>query len=373
MPHGPHGSTRGSIPESAPMMVGRQAVVVGRHPKAGEGEQVMREPLDRNLAFDLVRVTEGAAMAAAHWMGRGNKEAADKAAVDAMRYALQFVNMDGIVIIGEGEKDKAPMLYNGERVGAGVPPLVDIAVDPIDGTALLANGLPNAVSAVAIAERGALFDPRGIFYMNKIAVGPAAKGAIDINASVTENLRRIAAAKRMHVEDLTICVLDRERHRDLIAEIREVGARLRLIVHGDLAGGLMPAMADTGVDALMGIGGAPEAVITACALKCMGGEIQGKLWVDPNDPRTKGRTAGVDFDRVLTTDDLAAGDDIFVAVTGITDGELLRGVRYTSAGAMTSSLAMRARSGTVRTIDSIHNFAKLSSIGVMTFQRPRSR
>jgi fructose-1,6-bisphosphatase II len=323
----------------------------------------MRQPLDRNLAFDLVRVTETAAIAAAHWMGRGNKEASDQAAVDAMRFALQSMPMDGIVVIGEGEKDKAPMLFNGERVGSGVAPVVDLAVDPIDGTTLLACGMPNAVSAVAISERGTLFDPKGVFYMNKIAVGPECRGVIDINDSATGNLRRIAKVKNMEVTDLTVCVLDRPRHKALIEEIRELGARIRLILHGDLAGGLMPALPGTGIDVLMGIGGAPEAVVTACALNCMGGEIQAKLWVDPNDPRTQGKTSGLDFNRVLTTDDLAGGEDMFFAVTGITDGELLNGVHFTSHGAKTSSLAMRHRSGTVRIIESTHTFNKIEQMG----------
>lgn len=319
----------------------------------------MREPMDRNLAFELVRVTESAALNAAHWMGRGNREAADQAAVDAMRRTLQSVDMDGIVVIGEGEKDEAPMLYNGEQVGNGNPPLVDVAVDPIDGTTLLAKGLPNAVSAVAIAERGAMFDPTGMFYMNKIAVGPSARGAINIDDSPAGNLRRIARMKRFRVSDLTVVVLDRPRHEQLIAEIREAGARIMLISHGDIAGGLMPALEGTGIDVLMGIGGAPEAVITACALKCIGGEIQCKLWPRTEEERRRGETNGLDFERVLTTDDLAAGDDMFFAATGVTDGELLRGVRFTSKGAKTSSLAMRCRSGTVRMVESTHSLAKL--------------
>ncbi len=329
----------------------------------------MRKPMDRNLAFELVRATEAAAMAAARWMGRGNREAADQAAVDAMRFALQSVDMDGIVVIGEGEKDEAPMLYNGERVGSGHLPEVDVAVDPIDGTTLLAKGLPNAISALAIAERGALFNPAGIFYMQKIAVGPQAKGAIDINAPVAENLRRVAAAKHYRVEDLTVVVLDRDRHSKLIADIREVGARIMLISHGDIAGGLMPAMEDTGVDLLMGIGGAPEAVITACALKCLGGEIQCKLWPRDEADRRKGEARGLNFDRVLTIDDLVAGDDVFFAATGVTDGELLRGVRYTSTGATTHSLAMRARSGTVRVVEATHHFAKLMRFAALPYQK----
>ena len=322
----------------------------------------MRQAMDRNLAFELVRVTEAAALSAAHWMGRGNREAADQAAVDAMRFALHSVDMDGVVVIGEGEKDEAPMLYNGEKVGNGLQPKVDVAVDPIDGTTLLAKGLPNAISAVAIAERGALFDATKTFYMDKIAVGPAARGVIDINAPVAENLRRIAEAKRFRVEGLTVVVLDRERHEELIREIREAGARIMLISHGDIAGGLMPAFEETGIDVLMGVGGAPEAVITACALKCLGGEIQCKLWPHDDAERQRGEAAGFDFQRVLTTNDLVSGDDAFFAATGVTDGELLRGVRYFSGGAKTTSLAMRAHSGTVRVVEATHNFDKLKRI-----------
>jgi fructose-1,6-bisphosphatase II len=316
------------------------------------------EPMDRNLAFELVRVTESAALDAAEWMGRGNREGADQAAVDAMRITLQSVDMDGIVVIGEGEKDEAPMLFNGERVGNGNAPQVDVAVDPIDGTTLLAKGLPNAISAVAIAERGAMFNPTGIFYMNKIAVGPSARGAIDINASPAENLRCIAQMKQRRVDELTVVVLDRERHDSLISDIRETGARIMLISHGDIAGGLMPALEGTGIDVLMGTGGAPEAVITACALKCMGGEIQCKLWPRNEDERQKGEINGLDFDRVLETDDLVGGNDIFFAATGVTDGGLLRGVRLTARGAKTASLAMRARSGTVRMLETFHDFTK---------------
>jgi fructose-1,6-bisphosphatase II len=315
--------------------------------------------MDQNLALDLVRVTEAAAMAAAQWMGRGNKEAADQAAVDAMRFALQSVPMDGVVVIGEGEKDEAPMLFNGECVGNGQPPLVDVAVDPIDGTTLLAKGMPNAVSAVAIAERGAMFDTRGFFYMNKIAVGPSARGAIDITRPVAENLARIAEAKRYRVSELTVVVLDRDRHSRLIREIRETGARIRLIDHGDIAGGLMPALEDTGVDVLMGIGGAPEAVVTACAMKCMGGEIQCQLWAHNEKERLRANAEGIDLDRVLKTDDLVGGKEVFFAVTGVTDGELLRGVRYTGDGVKSHSLAMRAVSGTVRVMEASHKFEKI--------------
>lgn len=330
----------------------------------------MREPMDRNLAFELVRVTEAAALASARWMGRGNREAADQAAVDAMRFALGSIAMDGIVVIGEGEKDEAPMLYNGERVGTGVPPEVDIAVDPIDGTTLLAKGLPNAISAVAIAERGSLYDPpKGVFYMDKIAVGPEARGVIDINAPVKENLRRIAAAKRYRVEDLTVVVLDRERHAKLINEIREAGARISLISHGDIAGGIAPAMEGTGIDVLMGIGGAPEAVVVACALKALGGELQCKLYPRSDKERAEGEAAGIDFNQVLTIDDMVKSSDVFFAATGVTQGDLLHGVRYTSTGAVTQSLAVRGASGTVRMIEATHNFEKLMKITSLPYQQ----
>jgi fructose-1,6-bisphosphatase II len=325
--------------------------------------------MDRNLAFELVRATEAAALGAARWMGRGNREAADQAAVDAMRFALDSLEIDGIVVIGEGEKDEAPMLANGERVGTGHPPEVDIAVDPIDGTTLLSKGLPNAISALAIAERGAMFNPAGIFYMEKIAVGPEVKGAIDINVSVTENLHRIAEAKRVKVEDLTVVCLDRDRHAKLINEVREAGARLKLIAHGDIAGGLDPAMATTGIDVLMGVGGAPEAVVTACALKCLGGDMQCKLWPRNDDDRREGEARGLDFNRVLQLDDLCAGNDIFFAATGVTDGDLLRGVRYVRHGATTQSLAMRARSGTVRLIEATHNLDKLSQFTAVPYSQ----
>lgn len=316
--------------------------------------------MDRNLAFELVRATEAAALGAARWMGRGNREAADQAAVDAMRFALDSLDIDGIVVIGEGEKDEAPMLANGERIGTGHPPEVDVAVDPIDGTTLLAKGLPNAISALAIAERGAMFNPAGIFYMDKIAVGPAARGAIDINASVTENLNRVAEAKRLKVEDLTVVTLDRERHAKLIEEAREAGARIKLISHGDIAGALSTAMPESGIDVLLGVGGAPEAVVTACALKCLGGDMQCKLWPRNEEDKRRGEERGLDFNRVLYLDDLCAGTDIFFAATGVTDGDLLRGVRYFPSGARTQSIAMRARSGTVRMIEAIHNLDKLS-------------
>lgn len=325
-----------------------------------------RKP-DRNLALELVRVTEAAAMTAARWMGRGDKEGADQAAVDAMRFMLSTVEMDGIVVIGEGEKDEAPMLYNGERVGTGRPPQVDVAVDPIDGTRLLSLGRSNALSVVAISERGTMFNPGKVVYMQKIAVGPAAKGVIDIEAPVQENLRRIAEAKGMHVFDLTVVVLDRPRHQKLIQEIREAGARIRLISDGDVAGALMTAMEGTGVDVLMGIGGTPEGVIAACALKCLGGEIQGKLWPRNEEEIRWAAENGLDVNQVLTTDDLVRGDNVFFAATGITDGELLRGVHYFGGGAKTHSLVMRGRSGTIRYIEATHRWDKLSRISRIAY------
>lgn len=322
---------------------------------------------DRNLALELARVTEAAAMAAARWMGRGDKNASDQAAVDAMRLMLDTVEMDGIVVIGEGEKDEAPMLYNGERIGNGRPPLVDIAVDPIDGTRLLSLGRPNALSVVALSERGTMFNPGQLVYMNKIAVGPAAKGVIDIEVPVRENLRRVAKAQGMNIEDLTAIILDRPRHEELIREVREAGARIRLITDGDVAGAIMAAMDGTGVDILLGIGGTPEGVIAASALKCLGGEIQGKLWPRNEEERVWAEEHGYDLNQVLGIDDLVTGDNVFFSATGITDGELLRGVRYFSGGAKTHSLVMRSRSGTIRYIEATHRWEKLMKISDITY------
>ncbi len=318
----------------------------------------------RNLGLDLVRVTEAAALAAARWMGRGNKEAADQAAVDAMRYALAQVDMDGIVVIGEGEKDEAPMLYIGERIGNGSSPEVDVAVDPIDGTRLLANGLPNAISVVALSPRNTMLRiPKEIVYMDKIAVGPEARGVIDILASPSENLHRIAEAMGSQISDITVVILDRPRHADLIRQVREVGARIRLISDGDVAGGVMAGMVEySGINVLMGIGGAPEAVITAAALKCLGGDIQCQFWFRDDAERRAAIKAGFEPDQVFTMDDLIAGNDVFFAATGISDGELLRGVRYTPGGARTQSLVMRSRSGTVRWVDTKHNLNKLKEM-----------
>ena len=326
----------------------------------------MGEPIGRNLGFDLVRVTEAAALASARWMGRGDKNAADGAAVAAMRYAVGSVDMDGVVVIGEGLKDEAPMLYIGEQVGTGAPPQVDVAVDPVEGTRLLSKGLPNAISVIALAERGALYDTP-LAYVNKLAVGRAARGAIDITAPVATNLKNVAKALHYEVEDLSVVVLDRPRHDTLIGEIRQAGARIRLISDGDVAGAVMAAMDDTGVDVLMGVGGAPEAVVAAVALRCLGGEIQCQLWPRNDAERKLVYEQKLDVNRVLTTEDLARSDDAFFAATGITDGELLHGVRYFSRGAKTQSLVMRGRSGTVRFVDATHNFSKLQRISSVKY------
>ncbi len=316
----------------------------------------------RNLALELARVTEAGALGAARFMGRGDKEAADAAAVNAMRVVLQAVDMNGIIVIGEGEKDHAPMLYNGENVGNGLPPDVDVAVDPIDGTRPLALGRTNSIATVAIAPRGSMFNPGPFVYMNKLAVGPEAKGKINIEKSITENLRAVAKAKRKDVEDLTTVILDRDRHKEMIAEVRSCGARIRLIPDGDVAGALMTAWPDSGVDMLLGIGGTPEGVIAACALRAMGGEIQGKLYARDEDELRRGREAGYDFDKVLTMDDLVSSEDVFFAATGITDGELLQGVRYFGDGASTDSLVVRGLTGTVRQIEATHRLNKLNEL-----------
>ena len=318
--------------------------------------------LERNLGMDLVRCTEAAALKSARFMGRGDKIAADQAAVDAMRFSLESMPMDGIVVIGEGEKDDAPMLYTGERVGTGELPEVDVAVDPVEGTTLLAEGMPGAIAVLAIAERGSLYSWSGIAYMDKLAVGERARGAIDINAPVAENIRNVARAMKKQVEDVTVVVLDRPRHKDLIRQIRETGARIKLILHGDVSAGVMTAIDDPPADMLMGIGGAPEAVITACAMKCVGGEIQCKLWPRNDDERALVAEQGLDIDRVYHTNDLVQGENVFFAATGITEGEFLRGVRYHSGGARTHSVVMRLASGTVRYIESTHHWDKLMRI-----------
>lgn len=318
-------------------------------------------PPDRNLAMELVRVTEAAALAAARWIGRGDKNGADGAAVTAMRAVLSTVTMDGVVVIGEGEKDDAPMLFNGERVGDGTPPLVDVAVDPIDGTRLTAEGRTNALAVIAVSERGSMFDPGPSYYMRKIAVGPSAVGAIDITATPTQNLRWIAKAKGEEVRDLTAVILDRPRHAELIEEVRASGARIRLIRDGDVYGALATTWPQAGVDVLFGIGGTPEGVITAAALKCMGGEIQGQLWPQDDDERAQLAELGLSEDTVLTTDDLVKGDNSFFAATGITDGPLLRGVHVESRVVRTQSIVMRSRSGTVRVVDATHHIEKMNT------------
>ncbi len=332
----------------------------------------MPEKIDRNLSLELVRVTEAAAMAAARLMGRGDKEAADGAAVQAMRIALSSVGMDGTVVIGEGEKDQAPMLYIGEKIGTGEPPKVDIAVDPIDGTRLLAGGLPNAISVVALAEEGSLYDSPGIFYMNKIAVGPAAKGKIDLNQSVEWNIKSVAQAKKMDINELTVVILERPRHEQLIREVREAGARIKLITDGDVAGSIMTALEGTGVDMLMGIGGSPEAVISACALKCIGGDMQCRLY--PRDDAEKQNAAkmGADLNKLFTINDLAKGENIFVSLTGITNGELVDGVKYHENGLETHSLVMRSKSGTVRDVRARHRLDKLMAFSEIEFMRHHS-
>ena len=321
----------------------------------------------RNLALELVRVTEAAALASGRFMGRGDKEGADGAAVNAMRIILQTVDMNGVIIIGEGEKDNAPMLYNGETVGNGSGPDFDVAVDPIDGTRPLAFGRSNSLATVAIAPRGSMFDPGPFVYMNKLAVGPEAKGTIDIEKPITENLKAIAKAKRKDIEDLTTIVLDRPRHNDVIAEIRKSGARIRLIPDGDVAAALMTAQPDSGLDVLIGIGGTPEGVIAACALRAMGGEIQGKLYARDEDELRRGREAGYDFDKILTMDDLVSSEDVFFTATGITDGELLQGVRYFGDSATTDSLVVRGMTGTVRQITATHQIDKLRQLSAVKY------
>ena len=319
-------------------------------------------PPDRNLALELVRVTEAAALAAARWIGRGEKESADAAAVDAMRLMLDTVNMDGVVVIGEGEKDDAPMLFNGERIGSGTGPRVDVAVDPLEGTRLTALGQPNAIAVIAVAERGTMFFPGAAFYMDKIACGPEAAEVIDITATPSENVRRVAEARGVEPRDVSVVVLERERHETLIGELREAGAKVNLIRDGDVAPAIAAAQGGAGVDLLMGIGGTPEGVISAAAIKCLGGALQGKLWPRNADERESLLAAGFELDRVLTTDDLVSGEDVFVAATGVTTGALLRGVQKTRDGAATDSIVMRSRSGTVRRITATHPLTKMQSL-----------
>ncbi|MFD0887818.1 class II fructose-bisphosphatase [Streptosporangium algeriense] len=322
---------------------------------------------DRNLALELVRVTEAAAMSAARWVGRGDKNGADGAAVNAMRQLINTVSMSGVVVIGEGEKDNAPMLYNGERVGDGSGAECDVAVDPIDGTRLTALGMPNGISVIAVSERGSMYDPSAVFYMDKLVTGPEAADAVDINAPVADNIAAVARAKGGAPSDVTVVILDRPRHDKVIRQIREAGARIKLITDGDVAGAIMAARAGTGVDLMLGIGGTPEGIIAACALKCLGGVIQGRLWPQDDAERRRALDAGLDLDATLTTDDLVTSDDVFFAATGITDGELMQGVRYRSGRAVTNSLVMRGRSGTIRKIESEHQLWKLRAYSAINF------
>lgn len=323
---------------------------------------------DRNLALDLVRVTEAGAMAAGRWVGRGDKNGADGVAVNAMRSLINTVQMNGVVVIGEGEKDDAPMLFNGEHVGDGTGPECDVAVDPIDGTTLTAKGMPNGISVMAVAPRHTMYDPSAVFYMDKLVVGPEAAEVVDIRDPVAENIDRVAKAKGVSNSDLTVCILDRPRHEALAEEVRAAGARITFIVDGDVAGAIRAAQPDTGVDIMMGIGGTPEGIITACAVKCIGGVIQGRLWPVDDGERQRAIDAGHDMDRVLTTDDLVTTDDCFFVATGITDGELLDGVRYRAGRATTESIVMRSRSGTIRHIHSEHQLAKLRAYSVVDYE-----
>ncbi|MGP3957513.1 class II fructose-bisphosphatase [Nonomuraea sp. 3N208] len=322
---------------------------------------------DRNLALELVRVTEAAAMAAARWVGRGDKNGADGAAVNAMRQLISTVSMNGVVVIGEGEKDHAPMLYNGEHVGDGSGPDCDVAVDPIDGTRLTALGMPDAVSVIAVSERGSMYDPSAVFYMEKLVTGPEAADVVDIEAPVSANINAVARAKHCSPSDVTVVVLDRPRHERLVKEIRETGARIKFITDGDVAGAIMAARTGTGIDLMLGIGGTPEGIVAACALKCLGGVIQGKLWPRDDAERGKALDAGHDLSQVLTTSDLVSSDDVFFAATGITHGELMQGVRFRAGSAVTESLVMRGRSGTIRKIESEHQLWKLRAYSAINF------
>jgi fructose-1,6-bisphosphatase II len=329
---------------------------------------VRAEAPDRNLALELVRVTEAAAMAAGRWVGRGDKNGGDGAAVDAMRQLIGTVSMKGVVVIGEGEKDEAPMLFNGEEVGNGDGPECDVAVDPIDGTTLMSKGMPNALAVMAVAERGTMYDPSAVFYMEKLVTGPEAAGVVDITAPVAHNVQAVAKAKGLSVEDVTVCILDRPRHEELVQDVRAAGARIKFISDGDVAGAVMAASEDTGVDLLLGIGGTPEGIITACAVKCLGGVIQGRLWPQKKSEFTAAAEAGLDLEAVLTTDDLVRSDNVFFVATGVTDGELVKGVRYRGGGAVTESLVMRSRSGTIRRVISEHRFTKLRAYSAIDFE-----
>lgn len=331
---------------------------------------VAPESPDRNLALELVRVTEAAAMAAGRWVGRGDKNGADGVAVNAMRVMISTIGMNGTVVIGEGEKDNAPMLYNGEHVGDGTGPECDVAVDPIDGTTLTAKGMTNAVSVLAVSPRGSMYDPSAVFYMEKLVTGPEAADVVDIRYPVAENIQQVAKAKGKRPEDVTVVLLDRPRHAALVDEIRATGAMIKFISDGDVAGAIMAARPETGIDLLLGIGGTPEGIITACAMKSLGGSIQGRLWPQDDEERQRAIDAGhnLDPEHVLRTDDLVTGDDCFFVATGITDGELLRGVRYRAGGCTTHSLVMRSRSGTIRQITSEHQLQKLRAFSSIDFE-----
>ncbi len=322
---------------------------------------------NRNLALELVRVTEAAALMAARFMGRDDKISADQAAVDGMRYMLNLVQMQATVVIGEGEKDEAPMLFNGEVLGSGDSPKMDLAVDPIDGTRPLAQGRPNSIATVAAAPQGTMFDPGPFVYMDKIAVGPSCKGVINIEKSVKENLIAIAKTKEKRQQDVTVIILERDRHKDLVADVRSCGARIRFIDDGDVAAALMTAWPDSGIDVMLGVGGTPEGILAACALRAMGGEIQGKLYARNQDELDRGKEMGYDFNKVLTMDDLVSSDDVFFAATGITDGELLNGIKYYSKGASTESIVVRGSTGTVRLIKATHSFDKLEHISDLPY------
>jgi len=337
-------------------------------PDVPESLSVAREAPDRNISLELVRVTEAAAMAAGRWVGRGDKIGGDGAAVDAMRQLIGTVGMKGVVVIGEGEKDEAPMLFNGEHVGSGEGPDCDVAVDPIDGTTLMAKGMPNAIAVMAVAERGTMYDPSAVFYMEKLVTGPDAADVVDISAPVSHNIQAVAKAKGAAVSDVTVCILDRPRHEDLVGEVRAAGARIKFISDGDVAGAVMACTAGTGVDLLIGIGGTPEGIITACAVKCLGGTIQGKLWPQKKSEFENAAAAGLDLDAVLSTNDLVRSDNVFFVATGITDGELVRGVRYKGGGASTESLVMRSKSGTIRRVISEHRLTKLSAYASIDFE-----
>ncbi len=327
----------------------------------------VRAPLERNIAMELVRVTESAALVSARYLGMGNKNQVDQAAVNAMRKVLGYVRMDGVVVIGEGEKDDAPMLYIGEKIGDGSDLKVDIAVDPVDGTTLVARGLPGAISVVALSARGTIHCPRQFVYMNKIVTGHEAKDAININDSVANNLKNIAEVKKRKVSEITVVVLDRPRHEKLLSEIRAAGARVKLISDGDVAASIQAALPNTGVDVLMGVGGTPEGVLSAAAILCVGGTIQCMAWPRDEKERNQAIADGVDLTKVYKTEDLIDSDDVFFAATGVSSGELLQGVRYMSGGARTQSIAMRSKSGTVRWIDSWHNFEKLDKVSLIEF------